>query len=152
MKNLCFTTHCSLASPVCSSSLRSQQDDQAWGLELALLNHSSLLVLVICWIQNVEQNENNNSVLFSSFTGSVQLNQEWEAWMGSVSMLDVSLLINELLALFLLFFFMPWSWSILFWNHQVCLLIFAADLLPSSEVYTCLSIPMSASGSPPDSY
>lgn len=49
--------------------------------------------LVICWIQNVEQNGKNNLISFSLFTGSVQLNQEWEAWMGSVSVLDFSLLI-----------------------------------------------------------
>ena len=40
----------------------------------------------------MEQNKKNNFILFPLFTGSVQLNQEREAWMGSVSMLDISFL------------------------------------------------------------
>lgn len=41
----------------------------------------------------MKQNKKTNLILFPLFTGSVQLNQEWEAWMGSVSMLDISFLI-----------------------------------------------------------
>lgn len=83
---------CPLATPV-YPHLREGRPAQRLGSHL--LNPSSLLALVIVWMQNVERNEENNSILFSLFSGSVQLNQEWEAGMGRVSMLDVSLLINE---------------------------------------------------------
>lgn len=81
------------------------------------LTQSSLSAFVICWITNVEQDKESNSILFSLLPGSVQLNQEWEARMGSVSMLHVSLLVNGLCAFFLMFFFVPHQW---FWRRINC--------------------------------
>lgn len=90
-----FTTCCLPCAhlPHCASSSLQRMTNK--GLESCLLPHSSLLALI--WIWNVKQNEKNNSILFFLFIGSIQLNQEWEAWMGSVSMLDGSLVINYLL-------------------------------------------------------
>lgn len=97
------------------------------------LTQSSPSAFVVCWVTSVEQDEESNPILFSLLPGAVQLNQEWEARMGSVSMLHARLLVNGLRALFLLPFFVPHQWS---WRRVNC--IASSHFTPPGSYPLCI--------------
>lgn len=107
----CFTEHClphtQLHPLVFLPSAAPQGGQQGLGNCLLTLTWDFRLW---SFTESKMQNRMKDNSISSLFTGSVQLNQEWEAWMGSVSMLCVSTLMNERLALSLLSPSVPWRW------------------------------------------